>query len=84
MLTRSDAVIHVLSAIGWRLKLHALVEGSVRQAGARMRLSVRLIDPADGCHLWSATYERTVTDAFAVQDELTGLIVTGVRGKLRA
>jgi TolB-like protein/DNA-binding SARP family transcriptional activator len=71
-------------AIGRRLKLHALVEGSVRQAGARMRLSVRLIDPADGCHLWSATYERTVTDAFAVQDELTGLIVAGVRGKLRA
>ena len=71
-------------AIGRRLELHALVEGSVRQAGARMRLSVRLIDPADGCHLWSATYERTVTDAFAVQDELTGLIVAGVRGKLRA
>ena len=71
-------------AIGRRLKLHALVEGSVRQAGARMRLSVRLIDPADGCYLWSATYERTVTDAFAVQDELTGLIVAGVRGKLRA
>jgi TolB-like protein/DNA-binding SARP family transcriptional activator len=83
--------VHVLSeagldarAIGRRLELHALVEGSVRQSGARMRLSVRLIDPADGCHLWSATYERTVTDAFAVQDELTGLIVAGVRGKLRA
>jgi adenylate cyclase len=56
----------------------------VRQAGTRMRLSVRLIDPADGCHLWSATYERTVTDAFAVQDELTGVIVAGLREKLRA
>jgi TolB-like protein/DNA-binding SARP family transcriptional activator len=71
-------------AIGRRLKLHGLVEGGVRQVGARMRLSVRLIDPADGCHLWSATYERIVTDAFAVQDEVTGLIVAGVRGKIRA
>ncbi len=71
-------------AIGRRLKLHALVEGSVRQAGARMRLSVRLIDPVDGCYLWSATYDRTVTDAFAVQDELTGLIVADLREKLRA
>jgi TolB-like protein len=71
-------------AIGRRLMLHGLVEGSVRQAGTRIRLSVRLIDPADGCHLWSATYERTVADAFAVQDELTGLIVAGLREKLRA
>jgi adenylate cyclase len=66
------------------LMLHGLVEGSVRQAGTRIRLSVRLIDPTDGCHLWSATYERTVADAFAVQDELTGLIVAGLREKLRA
>ena len=49
-----------------------------------MRLTVRLVDPADGCHLWSAQYERTVTDAFAAQDELTGLVVAGVRGRLRA
>jgi TolB-like protein len=68
--------------IGRRLKLHGLLEGSVRQAGTQMRLSVRLIDPTDGCHLWSAKYERPVTDAFAVQDELTGLIVAGVRGVL--
>lgn len=68
--------------IGRSLKLHALLEGSVRRIGARMRLSVRLIDPADGCHIWSANFERTVTDAFAVQDELTGLVVAGVRGTL--
>jgi len=68
--------------IGRRLKLDALLEGTVRRVGARMRLSVRLIDGADGCHVWSAKFERTVTDAFAVQDELTGLIVTGVRDTL--
>jgi TolB-like protein len=71
-------------AIGRRLKLDALLEGTVRQVGARRRLSVRLIDPADGCHIWSAKFERTVTDAFAVQDELTGLMVAGVRGTLSA
>jgi TolB-like protein len=70
--------------IGRRLKLQALLEGSVRQVGTQMRLSVRLIDPTDGCHIWSAKYERTVTDAFAAQDELTGLIVAGVRGILCA
>ncbi len=68
--------------IGRRLNLRALLEGSVRQAGTQMRLSVQLIDTADGCHLWSQRYERSVTDAFAVQDELTGLIVSGVQSAL--
>jgi TolB-like protein len=68
--------------IGKRLNLRALLAGSVRQAGTEMRLTVQLIDTGDGCHLWSQKYERSVTDGFAVQDELTGLIVSGVRGAL--
>lgn len=68
--------------IGKRLNVRALVEGSVRQSGNQVRLHAQLIDAADGCTLWSARYERLVEDAFAVQDELTGLIVQGVRAKL--
>lgn len=60
----------------------SLLEGSVRRAGDRLRLGVQLIDVADGCHLWSQTYERTMTDSFAVQDELSGLIAGEVRGVL--
>lgn len=68
--------------IGKRLNVRALVEGSVRQSGNQVRLHAQLIDAADGCSLWSARYERLVEDAFAVQDELTGLIVQGVRAAL--
>ena len=64
--------------IGNRLNVRALVEGSVRQSGNQVRLHAQLVDVTDGCSLWSARYERLVEDAFAVQDELTGLIVQGV------
>ncbi|HEU5039198.1 MAG TPA: BTAD domain-containing putative transcriptional regulator [Gemmatimonadales bacterium] len=68
--------------IARRLRLHSVLEGSVRQAGPRVRVNVRLISAADGCHLWSARYERTVADMFAAQDELTGVIVAELRDLL--
>ena len=68
--------------IGRRLNVAALLEGSVRQAGDHVRLSVQLIDATDGCHIWSQKYERVVTDVFSVQDEVTGLIVAGIRDAL--
>lgn len=68
--------------IGNRLNVRALVEGSVRQSGNQVRLHAQLVDVTDGCSLWSARYERLVEDAFAVQDELTGLIVQGVSAAL--
>jgi TolB-like protein len=68
--------------IARRLDVSALLEGSLRQSDQRIRLTVQLVDAADGCHLWSERYERQLADPFAVQDELTRLIVEGVEGRL--
>jgi TolB-like protein len=57
--------------IGERLGVRALVEGSVRKVGNRIRLAVRLVNAADECQLWSEVYERTIDDVFAIQDELS-------------
>ncbi|MEP7087531.1 MAG: BTAD domain-containing putative transcriptional regulator [Gemmatimonadota bacterium] len=57
--------------IGERLGVSALVEGSVRKEGNRIRLSVRLVKAADGCQLWSEIYERTIDDVLAMQEELS-------------
>ena len=52
-----------------------MLEGSIRQADGRIRVILRLIDPADGSHLWSQRYERNVENAFELQDELADAIV---------
>jgi TolB-like protein len=61
--------------IAERLGVTALVEGSVRKIGDRIRLVAQLIDAADGCHLWSETYDRTLADVFGLQEELSRAIV---------
>jgi serine/threonine protein kinase/tetratricopeptide (TPR) repeat protein len=61
--------------IGERLKVRTLLEGSIRKAGDRIRMSVQLINAPDGYHLWSHTYDRTLADVFALQDELTRTVV---------
>ncbi len=68
--------------IGQRLGVEVLLEGSIRQVEDRLRLTVQLVSVADGCHLWSEKYEREVRNVFAVQDELTELILKGVHGPL--
>jgi TolB-like protein/DNA-binding SARP family transcriptional activator len=60
--------------IGQRLNVRHLVEGSVRRAGDHIRITAQLVDAADGYHLWSTTYDRTLTDIFTVQDELARAI----------
>jgi TolB-like protein len=65
--------------IGERLNVRTLVEGSVRKAGDRIRIVAQLVNAADGYHLWSNTYERTLADVFAVQDELARSIATVLR-----
>ena len=65
--------------IGERLKVRTLVVGSVRQAGNRIRIAAQLVNAADGYHLWSNTYERTLADVFAVQDELARSIAAVLR-----
>jgi serine/threonine-protein kinase len=57
-------------AIGERLRVRTLVEGSVRKVGKRIRITAQLISVSDGYHLWSETYDRQLEDVFAVQDEI--------------
>jgi TolB-like protein/Tfp pilus assembly protein PilF len=64
--------------IGERLGVGALLEGAVRKVGNRIRLSARLVDPADGCQLWSESYERTLEDIFALQEELSAALVAAL------
>jgi len=61
-----------------------VLEGSVRRAAARVRITAQLITAADGTHLWSEKFDRPVTDVFATQDEIAGAITTALRGKLAA
>jgi eukaryotic-like serine/threonine-protein kinase len=60
--------------VGEQLGARYVLEGSVRRAGPRMRVTAQLIDAAEGHHLWSERYDRDVSDVFAVQDEITAAI----------
>ncbi len=68
--------------IGGRLNVRTLVEGSVRKAGDRIRITAQLVNTADGYHLWSSTYDRTLADIFAVQDELARSIAEALQHKV--
>lgn len=68
--------------IGRALRVSAVLEGSVRKAGPRVRISAQLVATADGFNLWSRTYERDVTDVFAVQDEIAHAVVAALQVKL--
>ncbi len=59
-----------------------VLEGSVRKAGNRVRITAQLIDPATGGHLWADRYDRDLTDIFAIQDEISKAIVAALRVKL--
>ncbi|HEY2866311.1 MAG TPA: hypothetical protein VGJ02_04410, partial [Pyrinomonadaceae bacterium] len=59
-----------------------MLEGSVRTAGKRVRISVQLVNVNDGYHLWSQTYDRTLDDIFAIQDDIAASVVGEVRSRL--
>jgi serine/threonine-protein kinase len=61
--------------IGNRLGVASVLEGSVRRAGNRLRITAQLIDVADGYHAWSARYDREMVDVFAIQDDIVEAIV---------
>ncbi|MGB6874895.1 MAG: protein kinase [Candidatus Acidiferrales bacterium] len=61
--------------IGRQLNVEAVLEGSVRRSGKRLRITAELINVADGYHLWSERYDREITDIFDIQDEITASIV---------
>lgn len=61
-----------------------LLDGSVRKQGERLRISAQLIDTANSLYIWSETYERDLSDAFAVQDEISRAIVMALRKEFQA
>ena len=65
--------------IGERLDVQTILEGSVRKAGTRLRITTQLINVADGYHLWSDRYDRTIDDVFAIQDEIARAITESLR-----
>src|SRR6266850_1471545 len=73
-----------LRAIGEKLDVTTVLEGTVRRAGPRLRITVQLANAADGYQLWSERYDREMTDVFAVQDEIAGAIATRLRGTMHA
>jgi serine/threonine protein kinase/Tfp pilus assembly protein PilF len=68
--------------IGRKLKVESILEGSVRKAGNRLRITAQLIKVQDGYHLWSEQYDRVVTDVFDIQDEITLAIVNALKIEL--
>jgi tetratricopeptide (TPR) repeat protein len=63
-----------LRAVGDKLDVATVLEGSVRKAGNRLRVTAQLVTAADGYHLWSERFDRDLTDVFAVQDEIAAAI----------
>jgi adenylate cyclase len=68
--------------VGRELGVETVLEGSVRQAGAQVRITAQLIDAETGFHLWSETYDRQLEDIFRVQDEIAAAIVDKLRIEL--
>jgi adenylate cyclase len=66
--------------VGRQLGVGALLEGSVRKAADRLRITVQLVEVATGYHRWSQRFDRTVDDIFAVQDEIAERVATSMRG----
>ena len=71
-----------LRQIGEMLNVANVLEGSVRQSGTRLRITAQLINAETGYHLWSETYDRELTDVFAIQDEIATNVVDALRLKL--
>src|SRR6266478_820339 len=68
-----------IGEVGRKLKVHTVLEGSVRKADNRLRVTAQLINVADGYHLWSERYDRQLEDVFEIQDEVAENIVRALR-----
>ena len=72
-----------IRAVGRELGVTSVLEGSIRRAGNRVRITAQLVDARTGAHLWADRYDRDLTDIFAVQDEVTLQIVGALKITLR-
>jgi TolB-like protein/Tfp pilus assembly protein PilF/predicted Ser/Thr protein kinase len=68
-----------VTKIAEALRVRNILEGSVRKAGNRIRVTAQLIDASDGSHLWSQRYDREITDVFEIQDEISQAIANKLR-----
>ena len=73
-----------IRTIGEKLRVRTVLEGSVRRADIKLRVTAQLINVADGFHLWSRTYDREMKDVFAVQDEIARAIVNALKVTLES
>jgi serine/threonine protein kinase/tetratricopeptide (TPR) repeat protein len=64
------------------LNVEAVLEGSVRRSGNKLRVTAQLVKAQDGCHLWSERYDREMKDVFDIQDEITRAIVSALQVRL--
>jgi adenylate cyclase len=71
-----------IKEVGRRLGVRYVLEGSVRKASGKVRITGQLIDAATGVHIWADRFERDLTDVFALQDELTVAVVSAIQPKL--
>ncbi len=70
--------------VGRELGVRYVLEGSVRKAGERVRITAQLIDATDESHVWADRYDGALDDVFALQDQVTGEIVAALELQLRA
>jgi len=71
-----------ISAVAKKLGVSHVLEGSVRKAGQRLRITAQLIEGSSGGHIWAERYDRDITDIFAIQDEISKAIVAALKLKL--
>jgi TolB-like protein len=71
-----------LRKVGEALGVANILEGSVRKSGNKVRITAQLIQVEDGFHLWSESYDRELTDVFAIQDEISGAILEQLKAHL--
>jgi adenylate cyclase len=70
--------------IAIQLNVDKILEGSVRKAGNRVRVTTQLINAADGYHIWSEVYDRDLTDIFAVQEEISAIVAKKLHANILA
>jgi adenylate cyclase len=71
-----------IKEVGRRLGVRYVLEGSVRKASGKVRITGQLIDAITGAHIWADRFERDVTDVFALQDEVTVAVVSAIQPKM--
>jgi adenylate cyclase len=89
VISRNSAFVHKGKAVrvqdvAREFRVDYVVEGSVRKAGDRVRVTVQLIDAAADRHVWAERYDRRLEDIFAIQDEVTAAIVCTLPGRVEA